>query len=86
MNGLVLVAGATGYVGGRLWRRLEADGRRVRCLGRRQAGVQRIIYLGDLWYGEVLSPYLRSRHEVGEALRESGVPVIEMHQQSRGQS
>ncbi|WP_337288079.1 NAD-dependent epimerase/dehydratase family protein [Candidatus Methylomirabilis sp.] len=34
MNGLVLVAGATGYVGERLWRRLEADGRGVRCLGR----------------------------------------------------
>ncbi|MBZ0158758.1 MAG: NAD-dependent epimerase/dehydratase family protein [bacterium] len=34
MNGLVLVAGATGHVGGRLWRRLEQEGRRVRCLGR----------------------------------------------------
>lgn len=142
MNGLVLVTGATGYVGGRLWRRLEADGRRVRCLGRRRAGlasrvgaatevvegdmlkaetldhalagvdaayylvhsmgsgqdfeeqdrvaarnfgsaarmagVQRIIYLGGLGHGEDLSPHLRSRHEVGEVLRESGVPVIEL--------
>jgi FlaA1/EpsC-like NDP-sugar epimerase len=32
----VLVTGATGYVGGRLLRRLEAQGRhRVRCLTRR---------------------------------------------------
>ncbi|MDD5559980.1 NAD-dependent epimerase/dehydratase family protein [Candidatus Methylomirabilis sp.] len=34
MSGLVLVTGVTGYVGGRLWRRIEADGRGVRCLGR----------------------------------------------------
>jgi uncharacterized protein YbjT (DUF2867 family) len=30
----VLVTGATGYVGGRLWRRLEALGYSVRCLAR----------------------------------------------------
>lgn len=34
MNGLVLVTDATSDVGGRLWRRLEADGRGVRYLGR----------------------------------------------------
>ena len=42
------------------------------------AGVRRIIYLGGL--GEDagdLSPHLRSRHEVGDVLRASGVPVIE---------
>lgn len=141
MSGLVLVTGATGYVGGRLWRRLQAEGRRVRCLGRRRAvlaprvdvanevvegdvlkpetlgpalegvetayylihsmgsgrdfeeqdrvaarnfgsaarkaGVQRIIYLGGLGQGEGLSPHLKSRHEVGDILRESGVPVLE---------
>ena len=32
--GLVLLTGATGYVGGRLRRALEADGRRLRCLTR----------------------------------------------------
>jgi uncharacterized protein YbjT (DUF2867 family) len=137
----ILVTGATGYVGGRLWRRLEAEGRAVRCLAReperlatrvgastevargdvlrpetlesalegveaayylihsmgsrrdfeaeelagarnfgeaaRRAGVRRIIYLGGLGYGSDLSPHLRSRQEVGGALRESGVPVIE---------
>jgi uncharacterized protein YbjT (DUF2867 family) len=37
MNGIILVTGATGYVGGRLWRRLEANGKRVRCMVRRQS-------------------------------------------------
>jgi len=141
MNGLALVTGATGYVGGRLWRLLEADGRRVRCMVRRRAGlasrvgpttqvvegdvlkseslgpalegceiayylvhsmgsgrdfesqdreaarnfagaarragVRRIIYLGGLGHGASLSPHLRSRHEVGDLLRASGVPVLE---------
>lgn len=45
----------------------------------RQAGVQRIIYLGGLGdSSESLSSHLRSRHEVGELLRESGVVVIEL--------
>lgn len=142
MNHPILVTGATGYIGGRLWRRLEADGRQVRCLARRpaelasrvgqgtevvggdvlepeslvpaltgvetayylihsmgsegdfeeqdriaarnfgtaarHAGVRRIIYLGGLGDGEDLSPHLRSRQEVGEVLRESGVPVLEL--------
>lgn len=44
----------------------------------RQAGVRRIIYLGGLGEsGEDLSPHLRSRHEVGRVLRESGCEVIE---------
>jgi uncharacterized protein YbjT (DUF2867 family) len=140
---VVLVTGATGYVGGRLWPRLEEMGFRVRCLARqperlekrvasgtevyqgdvfdpaslskalngvacafylvhsmgtadsfeeqdrlgarnfaeaaRQAGVGRIIYLGGLaGEEEDLSPHLRSRHEVGRILRESGVPTIEL--------
>lgn len=142
MHDPILVTGATGYVGGRLWRLLEANGRRVRCLVRRQtglpsrvgettgivkgdvleagtlgpafagvesayylihsmgsaqdfeerdriaarnfgsaarhAGVRRIIYLGGLGHGRDLSPHLRSRHEVGAILRESGVPVLEL--------
>lgn len=142
MHHTILVTGATGYVGGRLRRLLEADGRRVRCLARRpmevasrgpegtevvlgdvldadslgpalagvesayylihsmgsgrdfeeedrtaarnfgsaarHAGVRRIIYLGGLGHGRDLSPHLRSRHEVGEILRDSGVPVLEL--------
>jgi uncharacterized protein YbjT (DUF2867 family) len=42
------------------------------------AGVRRIVYLGGLGDDDSdLSPHLRSRHEVGRALRASGVPVIE---------
>lgn len=137
---MILLTGATGYVGGRLLRRLEEQGARVRCLARRPqhvrrrtaevvagdvldapslaaamagvetayylvhsmgstgnfeqqdraaaenfgqaaraAGVKRIVYLGGLGEdsGE-LSPHLRSRHEVGEVLRTSGVPVTEL--------
>jgi uncharacterized protein YbjT (DUF2867 family) len=138
---VILLTGATGYVGGRLLHALEGAGRRVRCLARhpealrervantteivkgdildatslaaamagvhtayylvhsmasansfeeqdrlaahafaaaaRDAGVQRIIYLGGLGSGSGLSAHLRSRQEVGRILRESGVPTIE---------
>lgn len=41
-------------------------------------GVQRIIYLGGLGeQNESLSKHLRSRHEVGQVLQESGAQVIE---------
>ncbi|HEX6251212.1 MAG TPA: SDR family oxidoreductase [Gemmatimonadaceae bacterium] len=44
----------------------------------RAAGVKRIIYLGGLGSEEEeLSAHLRSRQEVGDILRQSGVPVIE---------
>jgi uncharacterized protein YbjT (DUF2867 family) len=139
---LILIAGATGYIGGRLLKRLEDAGYLVRCLARRpdflssrvgprtevlsgdvlepktlgeamkgvhtayymvhsmgsaeafekedrqaarnfaeaasKAGVKRIIYVGGLGnQGEELSSHLRSRHEVGEIFRTSGVEVIE---------
>jgi uncharacterized protein YbjT (DUF2867 family) len=138
---LILVTGATGYVGGRLLRALESRGEPVRCLARRpeflrsraaaeteivqgdvldpeslpaalhgvqtayylvhsmasgsryadndrrgasafagaarEAGVQRIVYLGGLGGGEELSPHLASRQEVGRILRDSGVPTVE---------
>jgi len=142
MRDLILLTGATGYVGGRLLRRLEELGCPIRCLARRPeflqahvgpqtelvrgdvldaaslspalrdvavayylvhsmgstgnfeeqdrqaaqnfaaaaraAGVRRIIFLGGLGEdGDALSPHLRSRHEVGDRLRASGVPVIE---------
>jgi len=44
----------------------------------KSAGVERIIYLGGLGDpGKALSAHLRSRHDTGDALRESGVPVTE---------
>jgi uncharacterized protein YbjT (DUF2867 family) len=45
----------------------------------RAAGVKRIVYLGGLGTSDdTLSPHLRSRHETGEVLRSSGVPVVEL--------
>jgi uncharacterized protein YbjT (DUF2867 family) len=44
----------------------------------RRAGVRRIVYLGGLATGdEPLSKHLGSRIETGQALRDSGVPVVE---------
>jgi uncharacterized protein YbjT (DUF2867 family) len=43
----------------------------------RKAGVKKIVYLGGLSHGKNLSSHMRSRHEVGEILRASGVPTIE---------
>lgn len=49
------------------------------ALAAKKAGVRRIIYLGGLGddADPKLSPHLRSRHEVGKILRESGVETIE---------
>jgi uncharacterized protein YbjT (DUF2867 family) len=141
LQNLILLTGATGYVGGRLLQSLESHGYQVRCMARRpqslrervgvntevvlgncfepeslsaalagvhtayylvhsmgsaesfeekdrhaasnfanaahQTNVQRIIYLGGLGEG-ALSAHLRSRQEVGGALRSTGVEVIEL--------
>jgi uncharacterized protein YbjT (DUF2867 family) len=140
-DSLILVTGATGYVGGKLARELMIEGFNVRCVARNpemyyqgngpececlkgdlldpeslrgsfegvhtayylvhsmekgkdfhevdrkaaenfgraaaDAGVKRIIYLGGLSEAHAKSMHLRSRHIIGEILRESGVPVIE---------
>jgi uncharacterized protein YbjT (DUF2867 family) len=58
----------------------QADRDAARNFGEaaKAAGVSRIIYLGGLGNTEeALSAHLRSRHEVGDVLRESGVPVLE---------
>jgi uncharacterized protein YbjT (DUF2867 family) len=58
----------------------ELDRRAARNFGEaaRESGVARIIYLGGLGESKGdLSPHLRSRHEVGDILREAGVEVIE---------
>ena len=58
----------------------DADRDAARAFGTaaRVAGVKRIVYVGGLGKDrEALSPHLRSRHEVGAVLRESGVPVVE---------
>jgi uncharacterized protein YbjT (DUF2867 family) len=42
------------------------------------AGVSQIVYLGGLGDDCALSPHLASRQEVGQLLREAGVPTVEL--------
>jgi uncharacterized protein YbjT (DUF2867 family) len=63
---------------GRNFEAQDRTGARNFGVAARRAGVRRIVYLGGLGHGEDLSPHLRSRHEVGKLLRESGVPVLEL--------
>ncbi len=56
-GGLILVAGATGYVGGRLVQALEQAGRRVRCLARRPAFLSSRVGVGTaVVQGDCLDP------------------------------
>jgi len=60
---------------------VEQDRRGAESFGcaARAAGVERIVYLGGLGDRDApLSEHLASRHEVGDVLRASGVPVIEL--------
>ncbi len=55
--GRVLLTGATGYVGGRLLRKLEESGRPVRCMVRRpEALAGRATKHTEIVYGDVLEP------------------------------
>jgi uncharacterized protein YbjT (DUF2867 family) len=57
----------------------DREGARNFAAASLEAGVKRIIYLGGLAREDNdLSPHLRSRHEVGQILREGGVPTIEL--------
>ena len=58
----------------------EADREAARAFvaAAQAAGVRKIVYLGGLGHGSGLSGHLRSRQEVGEILRASGVPTIEL--------
>ena len=54
---LILLTGATGYVGGRLLRALEADGRRLRCMARRPEYLRARVGEGtEVVAGDVLQP------------------------------
>jgi len=54
---LILLAGATGYVGGRLLAQLESEGRRLRCLARRPAFLRaRVAPSTEVVQGDVLDP------------------------------
>src|SRR6266705_6062088 len=57
--GRVLLTGATGYVGGRLLRRLEESGRPVRCMVRRPEALSgRATKQTEIVYGDVLETSL----------------------------
>jgi len=58
----------------------EADRRAAEnfAAAAREAKVGHIVYLGGLGRGRDLSSHLRSRQEVGEILRASGVPTLEL--------
>jgi uncharacterized protein YbjT (DUF2867 family) len=56
-RGLILLTGATGYVGGRLLKALEADGRRLRCMARRPEYLRARVGEGtEVVAGDVLQP------------------------------
>ena len=56
---------------------LEREGALNFAAASKAQGVRRVIYLGGLG-DERLSAHMRSRHEVGRILRESGVPTLEL--------
>src|SRR5882757_2176601 len=60
--GRILLTGATGYVGGRLLRKLEESGRPVRCMVRRPEALSgRTAEPTEIVRGDVLEP--ESLHE-----------------------
>jgi uncharacterized protein YbjT (DUF2867 family) len=62
---LILLTGASGYIGGRLRRSLEADGRRLRCMARRPEYLRPRVANGtEVVAGDVLCP-----ETLGDALR-----------------
>jgi len=58
----------------------EADRRQAESFARaaKEAGVERVVYLGGLGNAEKLSEHLRSRQEVGDVLARFGPPVVEL--------
>lgn len=55
MKDLVLIAGATGYVGGELLKEVLAAGQRVRCLARRPEALRAKVLRGlEVVEGDVL--------------------------------
>lgn len=68
-----------GFQGGKLDARRDMTAARNFAAASGEAGIERIIYLGELVNTtDYLSPYLRARHETGYILRWNGrVPVTE---------
>jgi len=67
-----------GVKGGKVYAERDMRAARNFAEAAEEAGVQRIIYLGELVNTtDYLSPYLRARHETGYMLRLGRVPVTE---------
>ncbi|MFT5233531.1 MAG: hypothetical protein ACI9UK_000977 [Candidatus Krumholzibacteriia bacterium] len=64
-TGRILVTGATGYVGGRLWRLLESGGFQIRCLARNPQRLARRVGPGT----EVIQGDVLDRESLNEAMR-----------------
>jgi len=65
--------------GGQNFHELDLHAAEIFSYAAKEAGVQRIIYLGGLGDpNDNLSEHLRSRQKTGEQLRLSGIPVTEM--------
>ncbi len=63
---------------GRDFRRREVGAARCFAEAARAAGVRRIVYLGGVAPSGRVSEHLRSRLEVGDALRSGRVPAVEL--------
>ena len=73
--GLILLTGATGYVGGRLLQALEQKGHRVRCLARRPEFLKpRVAAATEIVAGDVLD-----RNSLDAALSGVGVAYYMVH-------
>lgn len=87
---LILLAGATGYVGGRLLSRLENDGHKVRCMARRPAFLQnRVssntkIVKGDVLDLKSLEVALSGVHTAYYLVHSMGAPGEFEEQDRRG--
>ena len=80
-HGLVLLTGATGYVGGRLLSRLEERGERVRCLSRRPEALSDHARLAEIVAGDVLDA-----DTLGPALEGVDVAYYLVHSMGSGGS
>ncbi len=68
-----------GLQGGRVNAGRDLEAARNFAAAAEQAGIERILYLGELVDPTAdLSPYLRARHETGYLLRQGRVPVTEL--------
>ncbi len=77
---MIAVAGATGYIGGRLCARLRGEGVEVRALARRPEASPELVRLGcDLYAADVLEP-----ETLGPALEGVDVAYYLVHSMGRG--